>query len=124
MPIEVMMSLDKYIDEVENKVIPDMRRAFPDDEEIFQQDFAPCHLSKKVKTIFRKYKLNVSERPGNSPDLNPYQLLKLKFCKIYVVLIKNDSIECILLLWSIDLYKTVISVFIFPLLDFPNPMIY
>ena len=70
MPIEDIMSLDKYIDMIENKLIPDMRSAFPDGGGIFQQYLAPCHLSKKVKTIFRKYKLNLLEWPGNSPDLN------------------------------------------------------
>ena len=30
-PIEHMMNSDKYIDVIEKKVIPDMRRAFPDD---------------------------------------------------------------------------------------------
>ena len=70
MPIEGMMSLDKCIDKVENKLIPDIKRAFPDNEGMFQKDLAPCHSSKKVKTIFRKYKLNLSERLGNSPDLS------------------------------------------------------
>ena len=71
MLIEGMMSSDKCIDVIENKVIPDMKRAFPDGGGILPQDFAPCHSSKKVKTIFRKYNLNVLEWPGNSPELNP-----------------------------------------------------
>ena len=66
-----MMSSDKYIHVIENKVIPDMKTAFPDGGGILPQDFSPCHSSKKVKTIFRKYKLNVLEWPGNSPELNP-----------------------------------------------------
>ena len=74
-PIEGMMSLDKYIDMIENKVIPDMRRAFSDGGGIFQQDLALCHSYKKVKTIFRKYKLNVLKWLGNSPDLNPIENL-------------------------------------------------
>ena len=53
MPNEGMMSSNKYMDINENKVILDMKRAFPDGGEIFQQNPAPCHLSKKkVKTIF------------------------------------------------------------------------
>ena len=64
------MNSDKYVDVTEKKVIPDMRRAFPDDRGIFQQDLALCHSSKKVKTVFRQYKLNVLEWPGNSSDLN------------------------------------------------------
>ena len=61
MPIEGMMSSDKCIDVIKNKVILDMRRAFPDGKRIFQQDLAPCHSSKKVKSIFQKCKLNVLE---------------------------------------------------------------
>ena len=50
------MNSNKYISVIEQKVIPDMRRAFPDVGGIFQQDLAPCHSAKKV--IFRKQKLN------------------------------------------------------------------
>jgi len=64
------MNSDKYIDINERKVIPNIRRVFLYDEGIFQQDLAPCHSSRKVKAIFRKHKLNVSKRPGNSLDLN------------------------------------------------------
>jgi len=35
-PIEGMMNLYKYIDVIERKVIPDMRKAFPDGGRIFQ----------------------------------------------------------------------------------------
>ena len=51
MPTEGMINSDKYIDVIENKVIPDMRRAFSDGGGIFQQDLAPFHLFTKVKTI-------------------------------------------------------------------------
>ena len=53
MPIEGMMNLYKYIDVIERKAIPDMRKAFPDRGEKFQ-DIVPCLSSEKVKTIFRK----------------------------------------------------------------------
>ena len=69
-----MMSSDKYIDVIENKVIPDMRKAFPDGEGMFQQDLVPCDSSKKVKTIFGKYEIKVLEWPGNSPDFNPIEV--------------------------------------------------
>jgi len=36
MPIEGMMNLYKYIDVIERKVIPDMRKAFPDGGRKFQ----------------------------------------------------------------------------------------
>jgi len=66
-----MMNSDKYVDVIERKVIPDMRRAFPVSGGIFQRDLAQCLSSKKVKTVFRKYKLNMLDWPGNSPNLNP-----------------------------------------------------
>jgi len=36
MPIEGMMNLCKYIDVIERKAIPDMRKAFPDGGRKFQ----------------------------------------------------------------------------------------
>jgi len=39
-----MMCLDKYIDFNWKKVIPDMRRAFPDGERIFQTDLARVRI--------------------------------------------------------------------------------
>jgi len=57
----------------ERNVIPDMWRAFPDGGSKFQQDYSPCLSSKKVKTVFRKQKINVLDWPGNSPDLNPIE---------------------------------------------------
>jgi len=53
MPIEGMMNLYKYIDVIERKAIPDMRKAFPDGGGKFH-DIVSCLLSEKVKTIFRK----------------------------------------------------------------------
>ena len=60
-PIEGMMNSDKCIDVIEKKIISNIRRAFPDDGGLFQQDLAPCHSSKKVKKVCRKHKLNVLE---------------------------------------------------------------
>ena len=74
-PIEGMMNSDKYNDVIEKKVVPDMKRAFPDGGGIFQHDLTPCHSSKKVKTVFRKHKLSVLEWPGTSSDLNPIENL-------------------------------------------------
>jgi len=53
MPIEGMMNLDKYIDVIERKAIPHMRKAFPDVGGKFQ-NIVPCLSSEKVKTSFRK----------------------------------------------------------------------
>ena len=50
----------------------DMQRAFPEGEEVFQQDLAPCHTSKQVKKVF-KAAINILNWPGNSLDFNQIQ---------------------------------------------------
>jgi len=47
------MNLYKYIDVIERKAIPDMRKAFPDGGGKFQA-IVPCLSSEELKTIFRK----------------------------------------------------------------------
>jgi len=73
MPIEGMMDLYKYIDVIERKAIPNMRKAFQDGGGK-SQDIVPCLSSEKLKTI-QEAKLNVIDWPGNSPDLNPIENL-------------------------------------------------
>ena len=41
------MNADKYIEVIHRKVVKDMKRAFPNEGEIFQQDLAPAILQKK-----------------------------------------------------------------------------
>jgi len=74
MSIEGMKNLNEYTDVFEIKLIPDMWSAFSDGGGQFQQDYCPCLSSKKVKTVFRKQKLNVLDWPGNSPDLTPWRI--------------------------------------------------
>jgi len=52
-PVEGMMNLCKYIDLIERKAVPDMKKAFNDGGGKFQ-DLVPCLSSEKMKTIFRK----------------------------------------------------------------------
>ena len=42
---------------------------------VFQQDLAPCHTSKKMRTVFEENGLTTLDWPGNSPDLNPIENL-------------------------------------------------
>jgi len=67
-------TVEDYV--IARKVIPNMRRAFPDGGRKFQSDIAPCLSSKKVKTIFRKQKWSTGmlDWPGNWPDLNPLRI--------------------------------------------------
>ena len=41
--------------------------------QIFMQDGAPCHKSKKVMKWFKDHNITLLEWPGNSPDLNPIE---------------------------------------------------
>ncbi|KAG1664759.1 Flotillin-1 [Nymphon striatum] len=52
-----------------------MRRDFLDGDGIFQQDLAPCHTSRKMRTFFEESGLEVLDWPGNSPDINPIENL-------------------------------------------------
>ncbi|KAG1653637.1 Transposable element Tc1 transposase [Nymphon striatum] len=52
-----------------------MRRDFPDGDGIFQQEIAPCHTSRKMRTFFEESGLEVLDWPGNSPDINPIENL-------------------------------------------------
>ena len=40
-----------------------------------QQDLATCHTSKKVKKFMVKNNIKTLKWPGNSPDLNPIEIL-------------------------------------------------
>ena len=75
LPVEGMMNSDKYIEVVDKKVVRDLENAFPDGSGILQQDSAPCHKSKKVTKFFESKKITVSDWPGNSQDLNPFENL-------------------------------------------------
>jgi len=73
MPIGGMINLDRCIDAIERKVIPDMRRTFTDGGKIFQQDLSSCPSSKKLMMIFRKQKIEVLDWRGNSPNHKPIE---------------------------------------------------
>ena len=52
-----------------------MTRDFPDGDGIFQQDHAPCHTSRKMRTFFKESGLEILDWPGNSPEINPIENL-------------------------------------------------
>ena len=51
---------------------------------VFQQDSAPCHTAKSVKTWMQSEHVKLLDWPGNSPDLNPienlWNVMKRKVC--------------------------------------------
>jgi transposase len=68
------MDQHKYIETLENHLIPTIDLYFGDKSElIFQQDNAPCHKAKTVKSWFEENQIQVIEWPARSPDLNPIE---------------------------------------------------
>jgi hypothetical protein len=55
---------------LEYGLIPTIEEFFGDDKMIFQQDLAPCHISKSVKTWLKTNTVDVLPWAANSPDLN------------------------------------------------------
>ena len=74
-PVEGMMNFKKYLNVLTKKVIPEMARKFLEGSGIFQQDLAPCHTSRKVKSFINLNNILVLDWPGKSPDLYPIENL-------------------------------------------------
>lgn len=66
------MNSENYISILEDKLGDFMELRGCD---VFQQDKAPCHTSKRTMTWFRNKGVTVLPWPGNSPDLNPIENL-------------------------------------------------
>lgn len=72
--VDGMMNQDKYIETIEQHLLPTSRLHFRRTERwIFQQDSAPCHVSKKAKKYFQDKGILLLDWPGNSPDFNPIE---------------------------------------------------
>lgn len=66
------MNSASYIDILDEKLIQHMSLA---ECSVFQQDSAPCHVSKTSMKWFREKNIELLDWPGNSPDLNPIENL-------------------------------------------------
>ena len=104
-----MVNADKYIEVILRKVMKDMERAFPYGGGIFQQDLAPCHTAKIVKTTFEENHIKVLDWPGNSSSLNPIENL---WSVVKIRLLKRDCtfktklIDAIIDMWYCNLEIT------------------
>ena len=73
-PKGVKMTSDVYIRILAEKLIPWLKRNFPDGNYLFQQDGAPCHTAKKTQDwLSENVKKFIPKDvwPPSSPDLNP-----------------------------------------------------
>jgi hypothetical protein len=70
-PIEGMINSQKYKSMLEKRLDTEHQKCQPQGGAILQQDSAPCHKSKEMMEFFKNKKIDVLNRPSNSPDLNP-----------------------------------------------------
>lgn len=74
--VKSSMDAGVYIATLKNFLIPSIEKLHPDDDFIFQQDGAPCHMAKLTKSWFERQSLPwISDWPPQSPDLNPIENL-------------------------------------------------
>lgn len=72
--VERTMDSDTYIADIINgRVVQQLNEWYPDGTGIFQQDNAPCHVSRKSKQEFDRLGINVMDWPPCSPDINPIE---------------------------------------------------
>ncbi len=54
-------------------MLPSADKLYGDADFIFQQDLAPAHTAKGIKSWFNGHGVTVLDWPANSPDLNPIE---------------------------------------------------
>ncbi len=52
-------------------MLPSVDKLYGDADFIFQQDLAPAHTAKSIKSWLNDHGVGVLDWPANSPDLNP-----------------------------------------------------
>lgn len=73
--IDGTVNSSKYIQILENNLLPSISNLVDLDEFIFQQDGAPCHTAKITKNWLSCNNIDVLDWPSSSPDLNPIESL-------------------------------------------------
>ena len=68
------MNSEIYIDAIiKGRLVQQIEEWYPDGAGIFQQDNAPCHVSRKSKEEFQRLGITVMDWPPCSPDINPIE---------------------------------------------------
>ena len=71
---------------------------------IFQQDNAPCHVSKAAKDHLRRRGINLLDWPPSSPDINPIENWAIVKCRVKsrVPIDKRELIAKLIDVWHHD----------------------
>ena len=69
-PIDGIMNGEKYTEVLSSNLASNMAKLQAD---VFQDDSAPCHRSRVVKSWIQENEYTVLDWPGNSQDLNPIE---------------------------------------------------
>lgn len=73
--VQGTMNAVKYIEVLKRQLLPQIREWYGENPWILQQDSAPCHTAKAVKTWFARNDVQLLPWAGNSPDMNPIESL-------------------------------------------------
>lgn len=104
--VECPMNTEWYVEDIiDHRILPQMNEWFPNGEGIFQQDNAPCHVSKRSRERFRDLGIILLDWPPASPDMNPIEnlwgIVKKRVLK-EKPRTKNQIIATFLQLWHHD----------------------
>lgn len=69
--VDGMMNSKQYVTILRRQVIPELRRRFPGNDGIFQQDLAPCHHIKVGEKMFHIQKAVSVELAGKFTRFEP-----------------------------------------------------
>ncbi|GFV50851.1 transposable element Tcb2 transposase [Trichonephila clavipes] len=102
--VKGMMRQDQYKDVLQNRLIPQLEKWFPNGEPyIFIQNGAPCHTSRSIAAFLVEQNIPLLDWPGNSHDMNPienvWELMKREVAKD-VITNKMQLLERIIRVWN------------------------